>query len=70
MTVSILTTGFVSETLSYDFDTDPKRRAFNPEFYGEEQSDEVERSEAVEKTEKRNGVDTISGTAWNTVKLE
>ena len=32
--LSILTTGYVSATLSYDFDTDPQRRAFNPEFYG------------------------------------
>ncbi|GMH92016.1 hypothetical protein TrST_g565 [Triparma strigata] len=32
--VSILTTGFISATISYDFDTDPKKRAFNPEFYG------------------------------------
>lgn len=32
--VSLLTTGFVSATLSYDFDTDPKKRAYNPEFYG------------------------------------
>ncbi|GMH49337.1 hypothetical protein TL16_g00491 [Triparma laevis f. inornata] len=31
---STLTTGFVSATLSYDYDTDPKKRAFNPEFYG------------------------------------
>ena len=32
--VSMLSTGFISGTLSYDFDTDPKKRAFNPEFYG------------------------------------
>ena len=32
--VSTMTTGFVSATLSYDYDTDPKKRAFNPEFYG------------------------------------
>ncbi|GMH50027.1 hypothetical protein TrLO_g5070 [Triparma laevis f. longispina] len=32
--VLIMTTGFVSATLSYDYDTDPKKRAFNPEFYG------------------------------------
>ncbi|GMH55451.1 hypothetical protein TL16_g01910 [Triparma laevis f. inornata] len=31
---STLTTGFVSATLSYDYDTDPKKRAANPEFYG------------------------------------
>ena len=32
--VSVLTTGFISATLSYDMDTDPKKRAYNPEFYG------------------------------------
>lgn len=32
--VSVLTTGFVSGTLSYDYDTDPQKRAFNPNFYG------------------------------------
>ncbi|GMH82627.1 hypothetical protein TL16_g09322 [Triparma laevis f. inornata] len=32
--VSILTTGFVSASISYDYDTDPKKRAHNPEFYG------------------------------------
>ncbi|GMH79382.1 hypothetical protein TrLO_g3587 [Triparma laevis f. longispina] len=32
--VSLLTTGFVSATMSYDFDTDPKKRAANPQFYG------------------------------------
>jgi len=32
--VSLLTTGFISATMSYDYDTDPKKRAFNPEFYG------------------------------------
>ena len=32
--VSLLSTGFISATLSYDFDTDPQKRAFNPEFYG------------------------------------
>ncbi|GMH84308.1 hypothetical protein TL16_g09884 [Triparma laevis f. inornata] len=31
---SMLTTGFTAATLSYDFDTDPKRRAKNSEFYG------------------------------------
>ena len=34
LAVSLLTTGFISATLSYDFDTDPQKRAFNPEFYG------------------------------------
>ena len=32
--VSVMAVGFVSATISYDFDTDPKRRAKNPEFYG------------------------------------
>ncbi|GMH64810.1 hypothetical protein TL16_g04049 [Triparma laevis f. inornata] len=31
---SLLTTGFVSATISYDFDTDPKKRAAKPDFYG------------------------------------
>ena len=31
---SALTTGFISATLSYDMDTDPRRRISNPEFYG------------------------------------
>ena len=30
----MLTTGFTAATLSYDFDTDPKKRAKNSEFYG------------------------------------
>eukprot|EP00519_Triparma_laevis_P012762 CAMPEP_0182500664 /NCGR_PEP_ID=MMETSP1321-20130603/9697_1 /TAXON_ID=91990 /ORGANISM="Bolidomonas sp., Strain RCC1657" /LENGTH=248 /DNA_ID=CAMNT_0024705163 /DNA_START=34 /DNA_END=777 /DNA_ORIENTATION=+ len=34
LAVSLLTTGFISATISYDFDTDPQKRAFNPEFYG------------------------------------
>ena len=34
LAVSLLTTGFISATLSYDFDTDPQRRAYYPEFYG------------------------------------
>ena len=34
LAVSLLTTGFISATLSYDHDTDPRKRAFNPEFYG------------------------------------
>ena len=29
-----MTTGFISATVSYDFDTDPHKRAVNPEFYG------------------------------------
>ncbi|GMH95294.1 hypothetical protein TL16_g13121 [Triparma laevis f. inornata] len=32
--ISVLTTGFVSATISFEFDTDPKKRAFNPGFYG------------------------------------
>ncbi|GMI09905.1 hypothetical protein TrLO_g15291 [Triparma laevis f. longispina] len=32
--LSVLTTGFIGATMSYDFDTDPSRRSFNPEFYG------------------------------------
>ncbi|GMH73697.1 hypothetical protein TL16_g06259 [Triparma laevis f. inornata] len=32
--VSVLTTGFVSATLSYDWDTDPINRAKMPDFYG------------------------------------
>lgn len=31
---STLTTGFISASFSYDMDTDPKRRAYNAEFYG------------------------------------
>ncbi|GMH61833.1 hypothetical protein TrLO_g9120 [Triparma laevis f. longispina] len=34
LAVSMLTTGFVSATISYDFDVDPHKRAFNPGFYG------------------------------------
>ncbi|GMI14487.1 hypothetical protein TrLO_g4880 [Triparma laevis f. longispina] len=34
LAISLMTTGFVSATLSYDMDTDPRRRSFNPEFYG------------------------------------
>ena len=33
LAVSILTTGFVSASLSYDWDTDPKTRAWEPDFY-------------------------------------
>ena len=32
--VSVLTTAFTSATISYDYDTDPRKRAFNPYFYG------------------------------------
>jgi hypothetical protein len=32
--ISLLTTGFISATISYDFDTDPHKRAYNPNFYG------------------------------------
>jgi len=31
--ISALTTGFMSATVSYDLDTDPHRRAMNPDFY-------------------------------------
>ena len=34
LAVSLLTTGFTSATISYDYDTNPQKRAFNPEFYG------------------------------------
>ena len=34
LAVSALTTGFVSASLSYDWDTDPRGRSENPEFYG------------------------------------
>ncbi|GMH93230.1 hypothetical protein TL16_g12570 [Triparma laevis f. inornata] len=34
LAVSILTTGVVSATLSYDWDTDPKNRAAVPDYYG------------------------------------
>ena len=32
--VSALTTGFISASISFDWDTDPKKRLVNPEFYG------------------------------------
>ena len=31
---SITTTGFISASISYDFDTEPSRRAYNPGYYG------------------------------------
>jgi hypothetical protein len=34
LSVSALTTGFASATVSYDFDTDPVRRVQVPDFYG------------------------------------
>ena len=34
LAISALTTGFISGTISYDFDTDPLRRVENPDFYG------------------------------------
>jgi hypothetical protein len=34
LSVSALTTGFASATISYDFDTDPVRREQVPDFYG------------------------------------
>ena len=32
--VSLLTIGFTSAQISYDFDTDPVKRAHKPDFYG------------------------------------
>ena len=34
LVTSALTTGFISSSLSYDWDTDPKKRAESSEFYG------------------------------------
>ena len=34
LSVSALTTGFASATISYDFDTDPVKREQVPDFYG------------------------------------
>lgn len=34
LVTSALTTGFVSATMSFDWDTDPKKRIENPQFYG------------------------------------
>ena len=34
LAVSALSTGFISATISYDLDTDPKNRQTNPDFYG------------------------------------
>ena len=34
LTVSALTTGYISTTMSYDWDSDPKKRIESPEFYG------------------------------------
>lgn len=34
LVVSLLSTGFISATISYDFDTDPRKRLEVPEFYG------------------------------------
>jgi hypothetical protein len=34
LTVSALTTGFASASISYEFDTDPKKREQVPDFYG------------------------------------
>ena len=34
LVVSALTTGFISSSISFDWDTDPKKRIANPEFYG------------------------------------
>ena len=32
--VSALTTGFISASISFDWDTDPEKRINNPDFYG------------------------------------
>ncbi|GMH76095.1 hypothetical protein TL16_g06968 [Triparma laevis f. inornata] len=42
--VSCLTTGFVSATISYDWDTDPQKRATNPGFYGYVPDSPIKRS--------------------------
>ena len=34
LAISALTTGFISATMSYDWDTDPKKRLKSSEFYG------------------------------------
>ena len=34
LAISALTTGFISASISYDWDTDVKRRELSPEFYG------------------------------------
>ena len=34
LSISALTTGFTSATISFDMDTDPMQRKNNPEFYG------------------------------------
>ena len=34
LTVSALTTGYISASVSFDWDTDPTKRLVNPEFYG------------------------------------
>ena len=34
MGVSALSVGFISATISYDYDTDPEKRKLSPEFYG------------------------------------
>jgi hypothetical protein len=34
LTISALSTGFISATISYDYDTDPKKRQQTPDFYG------------------------------------
>ena len=34
LAISALTTGFISASISYDWDTDVKRRELTPEFYG------------------------------------
>ena len=34
LAVSALTTGFISASISFDWDTDPEKRIANPDFYG------------------------------------
>ena len=41
---SLLSTGFVSATMSYDYDTDPAKRERHPEFYGYVPANSTKRS--------------------------
>ena len=34
LSISLISTGFISATISYDFDTDPRKRLEVPDFYG------------------------------------
>ncbi|GMI01553.1 hypothetical protein TrLO_g10206 [Triparma laevis f. longispina] len=42
--ISTLTTGLVSTTISYDFDTDPAKRSQKPDFYGYVPASPIKRS--------------------------